>query len=108
MAHYVKERAFLPTLGVPPIVVEMVRVGMLGVADLEAGGYGIWVEAGTPVTIVTTMTHEGQVGHVIALPDGREVASFDGLIEEIADVTPFDWDEFEASLANDDDDDNWL
>ena len=37
-----------------------------------------------------------------------EVASFDGLIEEIADVTPFDWDEFEASLANDDDDDNWL
>ena len=107
MAHYVKERAFLPTLGVPPIVVEMVSVGLLGVAELEAGGYGIWVEAGTPVTIVTTMTHEGQVGHVIALPDGREVASFDGLIEEIADVTPFDWDEFEASLANDDDD-NWL
>jgi hypothetical protein len=108
MAHYVKERAFLPTLGVPPIVVEMVRAGMLGVNDLEEAGFGIWVEAGTPVSIVTTMTHEGQVGHVIALPDGREVASFGGLIEEVADVTDLDWDEFEISLSDYDEDDDWL
>jgi hypothetical protein len=108
MAHYVKERAFLPTLNVPPIVVEAVRAGLLTVNDLEEAGYGIWVEPGTPVTIVTTMSHEGQVGHVIALPDGREVASFDGLIEEVADVTAHDWDEFEISLSDYDEDDDWL